>query len=140
VCLTNFCSQTIVKTVVVFLIHGLRLSQGCHSCSFSAIDSAWLDPLCTNAGADLGAVLAEAQLYAVHAVLEAGGSASSVVVTAAHIEAACSKIKPSLPASEWRRLLGIYAQFMGPRAAAALGVGHLEPAAGHNRTQRATLA
>jgi hypothetical protein len=84
-------------------------------------------------------VLAEAQLFAVHAVLETGGPALSVMVTAAHVEAACARIKPSLPASEWRRLLGIYAQFMDKRSASALGVADPD-APPHQRPQRATLA
>ena len=74
-------------------------------------------------GADLGAVLAEAQLAAVHGALQAmerkrdgdqhAAAAAPPLITAAHLRAAAASARPSLPAGELARLEGVYARFAG---------------------------
>ena len=69
-------------------------------------------------GADLGAVLAEAQLAAVHAALEEGGdtpasTTTPPLITAAHLRAALATARPSLPPVELARLEAVYARFAG---------------------------
>ena len=95
-----------------------------------------------SAGADLSALLSEAQLAAVHEVLDAqppagaacGGeheAESAPVVTMAHLRAALAGARPSIGAQEAIRLEGTYARFRDSRdpfAAASKG------------GQRATLA
>ena len=68
-------------------------------------------------GADLGAVLAEAQLAAVHQALEGGErdgpTTTPPLITAAHLRAALSASRPSLPPSELSRLEAVYSRFAG---------------------------
>ena len=83
-------------------------------------------------GADLGALLAEAQLAAVHEVLaeaeaeKAGGGAGvaaavaprrlqPAVIQQRHLEAALEAARPSVPEAERQRLEAIYARFRGDR-------------------------
>ena len=79
--------------------------------------------VCT--GADLGALLSEAQLAAVHEVLDAQpasspdssqhGAESAPVVTMAHLRAALSRARPSISAQEADRLERTYTQFRDSR-------------------------
>ena len=70
-------------------------------------------------GADLHAVLGNAQLKSIHASTEAaGGDAMSMKVTQAMVEEALKESRPSVSASERSRLGAIYGQFTsgaGPR-------------------------
>jgi peroxin-1 len=83
-------------------------------------------------GADLAAILSEAQLLAVHEQIEqqeqsrqsqqAGGAepaserhAPQCVVAAAHIGRALGRARPSLPPAERARLEGVYARFQQSR-------------------------
>lgn len=95
-------------------------------------------------GADLAALLAEAQLAAVHEALEqaeqqaAGGSAVKVahphshtppLIQQRHLDAALDAARPSVPEAERERLEAIYARFRqdrepgGTRSAAEKGKG-----------------
>ena len=84
------------------------------------------------AGADLGAVLSEAQLNAVHELLDRKKKATTShtedavaadathreeasVVTMAHLRRAMQETRSSLPAGERRRLEAIYARFKQQR-------------------------
>jgi peroxin-1 len=78
-------------------------------------------------GADLAAVLSEAQLLAVHEQIDAhpegqpqeeGGStatAAACVLTCQHVQRALSRARPSLPATEKQRLEAVYARFQQSR-------------------------
>ena len=94
-----------------------------------------------SAGADLSALLSEAQLVAVHEVLDAqptvkahGGehsTESAPLVTMAHLRAALSRARPSISAHEATRLERTYTQFRDSR----------DPFASPNKGgKRATLA
>ena len=104
-------------------------------------------------GADLGALLSEAQLAAVHEVLGDGGSSSSggtgaaaaaptaaaaaaaphmhepPVVAQRHLDAALDTARPSVPADERARLEALYSRFQQSRepggAAAAVDKGKM---------------
>ena len=79
----------------------------------------------SNAGADLSALLSEAQLAAVHEVLDnhqpstpvAGQHAAETapVVTMAHLRAALAHARPSISRHEAVRLKRAYAQFRDSR-------------------------
>lgn len=79
-------------------------------------------------GADLAAILSEAQLLAVHDQIDAqpGGqqeqeaqpeeaTAAACVLTAQHVQRALARARPSLPATEKRRLEAVYARFQQSR-------------------------
>lgn len=77
-------------------------------------------------GADLAAVLSEAQLLAVHEQIDAQpegqpqeeeekGSAAACVLTSQHVSRALSHARPSLPAAEKQRLDAVYARFQQSR-------------------------
>lgn len=81
-------------------------------------------------GADLAAVLSEAQLLAVHEQIDAqaegqpqeevegGGAAAAAaacVLTSQHVSRALSRARPSLPAAEKQRLDAVYARFQQSR-------------------------
>jgi peroxin-1 len=83
-------------------------------------------------GADLAAILSEAQLLAVHDQIDssaaAGPDASSIeareqdsvehgacVLTAQHVQRALSRARPSLPPTERQRLQAVYARFQQSR-------------------------
>ena len=94
-----------------------------------------------SAGADLSALLSEAQLAAVHEVLDAQpaagshgseqGAEAALVVTVAHLRAALSRARPSISAQEATRLEATYRQFRDSR----------DPFASPNKGgKRATLA
>ncbi len=97
-----------------------------------------------SAGADLSALLSEAQLAAVHEVLdpqpppgtiarsgEQHSAEAAPVVTMAHLRAALSTARPSISAQEAVRLERTYTQFRDSR----------DPFASSNKGgQRATLA
>ena len=78
-----------------------------------------------SAGADLSALLSEAQLAAVHEVLDAQQSdapaagqpaaETAPVVTMAHLRAALSCARPSISANEAVRLERTYTQFRDSR-------------------------
>lgn len=76
-------------------------------------------------GADLSAVLSEAQLAAVHDTLDAQRSAGGgegagpkgapPTISRRHLEAALASARPSVPESERERLEGVYAKFQQSR-------------------------
>jgi SpoVK/Ycf46/Vps4 family AAA+-type ATPase len=73
-------------------------------------------------GADLGALLSEAQLAAAHEALEAreaagggggrGGGAQGVEVAGRHLRAALRSVRPSVSAAERERLAAVYEPFL----------------------------
>jgi peroxin-1 len=92
-------------------------------------------------GADLSAVLSEAQLAAVHCALElqqaeAGSSAGAAVpmISMDQLRAAVAAARPSLPAKERQRLAAIYQRFQQSKDP---GLGNTEE---HGQGPRATLA
>ena len=94
--------------ILVSLSRGLALA--------SSVELGWLAKETENlTGADLGSILSEAQLNAVHEVLHEGYDGASVVVTTRHIEKALSEVRPSLPPSERVRLNSIYSRFIQAR-------------------------
>lgn len=82
-------------------------------------------------GADLAAILSEAQLLAVHDQIDshpdqqqeaqeqgeaaAGAPVAACVLTAQHVQRALSRARPSLPATEKQRLEAVYARFQQSR-------------------------
>ncbi len=66
------------------------------------------------AGADLGAVLAEAQLGAVHETLEQHGE-RTLPIRWAHIDTALRTVRPSLPKTERARLEALYSRFQSDK-------------------------
>jgi len=79
-------------------------------------------------GADLGALLSEAQLAAVHEALAAAGDADAggiapPPIAARHLAAALAAARPSLPEAERRRLHAIYDRFMSSRGGGGGGGG-----------------
>jgi len=93
-------------------------------------------------GADLAALLSEAQLLAAKEAIEAaeaaGGEteAAAVSVGAQHVRQALAAARPSVSAAELSRLDAIYATFLAGRAG---GLG-AEPGKGGKPGKRATLA
>ncbi|KAK9829370.1 hypothetical protein WJX72_005440 [[Myrmecia] bisecta] len=97
-------------------------------------------------GADLSALLSEAQLAAVHQALDtpdlearpvgAGGTATpgAPVVSAEHVRGAAGKARPSVPPVEKARLEAIYARFRESRDP---GIGNVSA---KGKGKRATLA
>lgn len=87
-------------------------------------------------GADLGAVLSEAQLAAVHEVLAAHDTTSSsqeaVRITQQHMLRALGGVRPSVPHAEKARLERLYARFKDERAT---GVGSRYTNTGLRATQ-----
>lgn len=103
------------------------------------VDLAWLAAAGTRGftGADLAALLSEAQLLAVHEELEArearlkalksggeeapggggggGGGGGAPAVAARHVARALARARPSLPAAERARLEGVYSRFVAGR-------------------------
>ena len=72
--------------------------------------------------ADLGALLAEAQLAAVHEALEGGGggqgggaAAGPVLIRRRHLDAALLAARPSVPEAERERLEAVYRKFRQDR-------------------------
>lgn len=66
-------------------------------------------------GADLQALLSDAQLAAVHDILDnvdAAGPKNTPVITDAHLKFTASKARPSVSEEEKRRLYSIYRQFL----------------------------
>jgi SpoVK/Ycf46/Vps4 family AAA+-type ATPase len=61
-------------------------------------------------GADLGAVLSDAQLAAAHEALDAGGAVTALVAKR-HIDKALSTARPSVSGTERERLTAIYNKF-----------------------------
>ncbi|OIW10240.1 hypothetical protein TanjilG_27991 [Lupinus angustifolius] len=73
-------------------------------------------------GADLQALLSDAQLAAVHDVLEnidATGPTTTPIITGAHLNFTASKARPSVSEEEKRRLYNIYHQFLDSKRSAA---------------------
>jgi peroxin-1 len=76
-------------------------------------------------GADLAAILSEAQLLAVHEQLDKsapgqqqqpdGGDGQALAVTAAHMMRALARARPSLPPQEAARLAAVYSRFQAGR-------------------------
>lgn len=96
-------------------------------------------------GADLGALLSEAQLAAAHEALEAadrdhhgssGVKLAKVLVGQGHLEAALAGARPSVPAKERARFEAIYSQFQAGRES-NLGEESLSP---RDKGKRQTLA
>eukprot|EP00884_Botryococcus_braunii_P019130 jgi/Botrbrau1/5900/Bobra.0366s0078.1 len=94
-------------------------------------------------GADLGALLSEAQLMAVHDVLdhppassEKEGTQGVPQVLQSHLEAALTAAHPSVPSTERARLEGIYSRFVQSRDP---GIGNAS-VSGKGKGKRATLA
>lgn len=86
-------------------------------------------------GADLRAVLADAQIAAVHASIDARSTASPVI-TGDHVRDVLTNARASVPEHERARLEALYGDFLAARAS-----GSLPGAAAHNRRgKRATLA
>ncbi|KDP37143.1 hypothetical protein JCGZ_06199 [Jatropha curcas] len=75
-------------------------------------------------GADLQALLSDAQLAAVHEHLSADSSkhGKMPVITDALLKSIASKARPSISESEKRRLYGIYNQFLDSKKSAAAQV------------------
>jgi peroxin-1 len=103
-------------------------------------------------GADLAAILSEAQLLAVHDQIDTRpgsqleqevqgdeASASACVLTAQHVQRALTKARPSLPATEKRRLEAVYARFQQSRDP-GLSNRPAVPEAEQSRVKHATLA
>ncbi|KAK9907564.1 hypothetical protein WJX75_006024 [Coccomyxa subellipsoidea] len=87
-------------------------------------------------GADLGALLSDAQLAAVHEVLAQPQEPSQVpLVRGDHLRAALDKARRSVPPSERDRLEGIYSRFRSSRDP---GLGNVLSSKGKGK--RATLA
>ena len=88
------------------------------------------------AGADLGAVLSEAQLAAVHEVLAAHDAAAhtsaGVRITQHHLHSTLGSVRPSVPRAEQARLERLYARFKDARAT---GVGSRYTNTGLRATQ-----
>ncbi|KAK2077572.1 hypothetical protein QBZ16_004417 [Prototheca wickerhamii] len=90
-------------------------------------------------GADLGALLSEAQLAAAHEALEraeGAGQRAQITVGQAHLAAALAAARPSVPAKERSRFEAIYARFQEGRD------GNLgeEPLSPRDKGKRQTLA
>lgn len=69
-------------------------------------------------GADLQALLSEAQLASVHELLDSGNSdnhAKTPVISNQLLMSVASKARPSVSEDEKRRLLGIYSQFLASK-------------------------
>lgn len=76
-------------------------------------------------GADLQALLSDAQLAAVHELLSNTGSnepGKMPVITNALMKSIASKARPSVSESEKRRLYNIYSQFLDSKKSAAAQV------------------
>lgn len=76
-------------------------------------------------GADLQALLSDAQLAAVHEVLNSEDNSKPAkvpVITDALLKSVASKARPSVSEAEKRRLYSIYSQFMDSKRSAAAQV------------------
>lgn len=76
-------------------------------------------------GADLQALLSDAQLTAVHEVLDnadASGPEKTPVITDALLKSTASKARPSVSDEEKRRLYSIYSQFLDSKRSLAAQV------------------
>ncbi|CAK0784927.1 hypothetical protein CVIRNUC_008132 [Coccomyxa viridis] len=91
-------------------------------------------------GADLSALLSDAQLEAVHEVLAGARAADEAqgvpAITTRHLAAAAAKARPSIPAAERERLESIYRRFRGSRDPGFGGT----PVSGKGKGKLATLA
>lgn len=76
-------------------------------------------------GADLQALLSDAQLEAVHELLDNNDGSSTgkmPVITDALLKSIASKAKPSVSEAEKQRLYDIYSQFLGSKRSVAAQV------------------
>lgn len=86
--------------------------------------------------ADLAALLAEAQLAAVHEALEGEGAAplaspaAPPVILRRHLEAALAEVRPSVAEAERERLEAVYARFRQDREPGGGGAAALDKGKG----------
>lgn len=81
-------------------------------------------------GADLQALLADAQLEAVHSFLDSENGSNQgkmPMITNALLKSIASNAKPSVSEAEKRRLYDIYSQFMDSKRSAAAQVSPPNP-------------